>query len=518
MNDLTLAIEENKLPELYSWQKQAIEKWEKAGRHGIFKVATGGGKTICALHLAASMDENTRIKIVVPTVALAKQWKKDILSFGLAERVGEWHGDKHSAGDMRFMIYVCDSARYALCSHALRDMREGKSVFLICDECQHYGSKENQKIFHFIGAKGFTKERYFSLGLSATPECANFDAVIKPNLGDIIFDFDLAKAQESKVVIPFLLFQIEVYFSGKEIGSYLDLTDKISKLYATIRNTYVVLRTLDGDDFFNAVNKKAEEDPLCEAYVNAVLARNELVLRASNRVECAKELIDRLPSSSRIIVFSERIEQAESIYRRLQEEKKVRVRLYHSELSPEAKKNALNDFRYGEARVLISCKALDEGLNVPDADVGIVLSCTHGDRQRIQRLGRILRKTPGKSPAKLYYLYVSSTSDPLVYLRGNSGALEVGNLSYVDGVFDYDAYLAVCESLLDRLEGGMKDMLPVRRKLRRNFEKGIIRGDYLFGEELLLSLIEKNSDDEAEADYYRTMLCLARIRLGKSPV
>ncbi|MBQ7244255.1 MAG: hypothetical protein IJS52_08675, partial [Bacilli bacterium] len=69
-----------------------------------------------------------------------------------------------------------------------------------------------------------------------------------------------------------------------------------------------------------------------------------------------------------------------------------------------------------------------------------------------------------------------------------------------------------------RLEGGPKDMLPVRRKLRRNFEKGIIRGDYLFGEELLLSLIEKSSDDEAEADYYRTMLCLARIRLGKSPV
>ena len=43
---------------------------------------------------------------------------------------------------------------------------------------------------------------------------------------------------------PRPLFQIEVYFSGKEIGSYLDLTDKISKLYAKIRNTYVVLRTL----------------------------------------------------------------------------------------------------------------------------------------------------------------------------------------------------------------------------------------------------------------------------------
>lgn len=82
-------------------------------------------------------------------------------------------------------------------------------------------------------------------------------------------------------------------------------------------------------------------------------------------------------------------------------------------MEQEVRRLALERFRDGELRILISCRALDEGFDVPDADVGIVLSCASIERQRIQRMGRILRRREGKQISSLYYLYLEHTvEDP----------------------------------------------------------------------------------------------------------
>jgi superfamily II DNA or RNA helicase len=82
--------------------------------------------------------------------------------------------------------------------------------------------------------------------------------------------------------------------------------------------------------------------------------------------------------------------------------------VYHSRIGHVVRRENLRLFRRGVFDVLVCCRALDEGMNVPEASVAIVASSTASTRQRIQRLGRVLRPAPGKTSATIYTLYATS--------------------------------------------------------------------------------------------------------------
>ena len=501
------------LPSPYPWQREAMNIWEAKGKHGIVKVATGAGKTVFALLCALKQPEPTRIKIVVPTIALSRQWKKFIQTYHIPGGIGEWNGKRHSFGDYRFMIYVIDSARFSLSTHILSDMKQNRPVMVIYDECQRYGSEYNRKIFHFLKAPSFRKDLYFSLGLSATPDCAYFHEVISPSIGDIVFDYDLNKAEEDKLVNPYFLFHIGVSFHAKERADYLELTDKISVLQRKILNRFTILRTLDEIEFFRAIEKKSEEgEEDCTLLVNLTYRRNSLVENASSRIECARDLVLSLDRRKRIILFCERIEQTIALKKLLTDASLTRICLYHSEMSEQARKISLDDFSQGEGRILLCCKALDEGLNVPDADVGIVVSSTKSERQRIQRLGRVLRSKEGKDITCLYYIHVHGTNDPNIYLESNRSALRIFEFTYASGAFDNDAYFDLAEDFFSSLAFSPSADLPERKqKVRKCLELGAIRGDgYLPAS----SLLEKKDQafTEDERFYYDVMAKLSSFR------
>ncbi len=94
-------------------------------------------------------------------------------------------------------------------------------------------------------------------------------------------------------------------------------------------------------------------------------------------------------------------------------------------------------FRRGMVDVLVTCRALDEGMNVPEAEVGIIASSTASTRQRIQRLGRVLRPAPGKDSAKIYTLFITDKEeqrliDEVVTLS------EVSSSEWMSGGFSND--------------------------------------------------------------------------------
>ena len=62
----------------------------------------------------------------------------------------------------------------------------------------------------------------------------------------------------------------------------------------------------------------------------------------------------------------------------------------------EERREILENFRGGEYRAIVTSQVLDEGVDVPDASVGFILSGTGSTREYIQRLGRLLRKVEGK--------------------------------------------------------------------------------------------------------------------------
>jgi len=153
--------------ELLSWQVECLKQWETHLFRGIVNAVTGSGKTILALSAVkmlseAEDDRPLRVKIVVPKVFLLHQWRNAISGFldVPRESIGFFSGAQKTSAPCKFMIYVINSARYTLARHIVRDIESGDRVLLIADECHHYGSEENSKIFDFELAEGDFKEMF----------------------------------------------------------------------------------------------------------------------------------------------------------------------------------------------------------------------------------------------------------------------------------------------------------------------------------------------------------------------
>jgi superfamily II DNA or RNA helicase len=108
-------------------------------------------------------------------------------------------------------------------------------------------------------------------------------------------------------------------------------------------------------------------------------------------------------------LFCELIETAEFINNYLQT-KGIKTGIYHSKMKRDERKDLLTQFKDDKIRIMIAVRCLDEGINVPDANVGIVIAGSSVSRQTIQRLGRILRPKEGKQ-ARYYQFYVPNTKD-----------------------------------------------------------------------------------------------------------
>ena len=123
------------------------------------------------------------------------------------------------------------------------------------------------------------------------------------------------------------------------------------------------------------------------------------------RVPAAVHLVEQ-NRGDRTLIFHERIASAEAIHHLL-ESRGARATLYHSGVDPAVRRDNLRLFRRGVFDVLVTCRALDEGVNVPETRVAVIASSTASSRQRIQRLGRVLRPSPGKDAAVVYTIFAT---------------------------------------------------------------------------------------------------------------
>lgn len=508
---------------LYEWQKDCLKNWKNNSCHGIADVITGAGKTILALsaveHLESLFPDTLRVKIVVPYTSLISQWKKAILDFFFDKNIhisdiGSYYGQYKCKNDKKFIIYVINSARHNISSHIIDDQQTGFHSFLIADECHHYGSTENRKIFHFKNSEKFLSEYYFSLGLSATPYCQDFSHTLKPGLGDIIYRYSYESALSDNVISDFALFQVGMRFLESEFDAYCDITDKLSIIYARIIQASPFLKQYSHSDFYNYIKTAAAEDSesVFSAYWNLTLKRKELTILSEARNICCMELVKQL-SGKRIIIFGERISQIQVLKKIIETDLLINCSIFHSEMTAEGRKQSLENFRNHYCNILLACKALDEGVDVPDADTCIVLSSTSVDRQRIQRLGRILRRSSEKKIAVLYYLYITNSSEDSEYLSDikNGAGLRIDHLNFntADRCFTHISYENLCLKILG---GTFIDNYSDEqvRELRKCLMEGYIKADYLLNEKCLRQNME-NSTSMHEKNYWNAMLKLNTV-------
>lgn len=511
---------------LYAWQKECLSLWSDNGCRGIVNVVTGAGKTMLALAAVERLSAlpgmgSLRVRIVVPKTFLVRQWERALREYLSVSRedIGIYTGSRKSGPNRMFMIYVINSARYSLARHIVGDVSSSRPVFLIADECHHYGTDENARIFDFY--KRIDKNaRVYTLGLSATPNCEHFEDVLVPSLGREIFQFSFNHALRAGIINRFAVFHIGLMFSGFERVDYDDLTDQISLALTRLRRICPNLGARDSSSFFSGLKHLAEtsKDPETADLANAVVMlsyqRKEIVYQAGARVCCVLDLVRLIRRDAKIIIFGERIEKADEIYYRLSNIYPNEAGLYHSGLNKSAGESALKRFEDGEIRILVSCKTLDEGLSVNNADVGIIVSSTGSKRQRIQRLGRILRKKDTERLAYFYYLYIENTVEETDLLREHLSGLErfvsMIDLYYNDrtGEFSDSYYSVLAASVISRYRDSGWSGEAVA-ELDRNFKKGIVTCDWLIDEEQCLERI-RGAKDRVSRNYYTAMLYLIR--------
>lgn len=497
--------------DLYKWQKECLGEWIENDTTGIVHVVTGAGKTILALgcceHLFSVLQKPVQVRVIVPTIALARQWKKDILAFipSVSETdVGLFYGSVKCDPAKPFVIYVVNSARYTVSRHIIQNMKNDIHQFLICDECHRYTGDSNSLIFAFRRQKDFRKNLYHCLGLSATPYTAKFEQILVPALGKEIFCYDLSEAYEDKTISPLSIIHVQVPLSGEERKNYGILDRKIQKTYSALLTEYPDLKYMSVQKLFDFLSHSSAKDPdsLEAIYCSLIRQRRNMITLASFRHDCTVRILELKNPQEKAIVFCERIPQAEKLFRDLKEIFPGKVGHYHSDMEPEMKSYYLEQFRTGENTILVTCKALDEGLNVPDAVIGIVVSSSSNNRQRIQRLGRILRKSADKNQAVLYYLHISNTVEKDNYIESSSDSIRTAEMSYDPAHREF-----FCDEYERCALQFMKDS-GIQGKEKEEFlfciQTGYGRGDWLLSYNLLQKHIEK-STGRREKNYWIVM-------------
>ncbi|HKL57489.1 MAG TPA: DEAD/DEAH box helicase [Sphaerochaeta sp.] len=512
--------------ELYPWQEACLEAWKQNQSRGIIQVVTGGGKTILALAAANRLQERVegeiQVKIIVPKQFMVAQWTASLLdhkeTFGVEkEEIGNYSGLNKDDPSKRYMIYVVNSARYKLSIHIAENLKKGKPVLIIADECHHYASAENRKIFDFMSLLDKKKnQQYFSLGLSATPQTEGFNSVLVPSLGPLFYSYGFSEAIKAKVINTCVLFNLGLYLNDEEAAEYDDITDKITTIMKKLIKVYPAIKAVPQGQFLPTLRMLAK-DPESKAGSFALkliflfFKRKEIVYEAEARVSSAIALVARLGNKAKIIIFGERISQTDLLFLALDKEYPNRVARYHSEMGEVARKHAIDRYRDGEVRILVSCKALDEGFDIPAADVGIVLSSNSVQRQRIQRLGRILRRSSDKGISSLFYFYMEYTIEDSGLLDNGIEGVDEFMLNYSadNDNFTNASYDPYAQEVLDKLTNrGQTDLLATTKHF---LDLGRVRTDWLESEELLEEKIKEARGTE-ETNYWLCMREVARAK------
>lgn len=409
------------------YQKIAFENWKNNKQQGLFAMATGTGKTITSLNCLLEIYKKTgyyKGLILVPTITLVNQWEQECKKFNFTNIIkinskSEWKED-FSTLITREKISRTENVSYFVIStyasfskrNVFQEINQlSPKTLLIADECHNMGSGVLLKLLSEINCKR-------RIGLSATPE-RQFGYEVNSQLFSFFncntgytYEYSMAEAIANNVLCRYYYYPHLVSLNNEEMIEYKKLSLKISK-------------------FYNADSESFNQNPVLTALL---LARKRIVHKASNKLFAFNKILKHQLESKGNLKFTlvyvpEGIDNGDfddenelrlgesllldsetngliDVYTNAVKNIDSRLTIKQFISDTREKENVLDMFAKGEIDVLTSMKCLDEGVDVPRAELAIFCASTGNPRQFIQRRGRILRKHFDKQFAFIHDLVV----------------------------------------------------------------------------------------------------------------
>lgn len=387
---------------LYAWQREAFDAWHDNGGWGVVEAVTGTGKTRLAIAaIREACVDGQRCVVLVPSVALQDQWVRAIGDQLPDLRVGRW-GNSHSdrLRDCDVIVAVINSA----IKH-VPEMREAGLV--VADECHNYGAKKHRRALVHVPRR---------LGLTATLQRSDegVDRVLLPYFGRVVYRVGYDRALADGIVSPFTVDLVPVDFADRRSRvAYEQLTHEMKEVREVLIGKYgyphspgrFLERVMAGDPDWQSRSAR-----LAAEYKRAFVARRELLASETAKIGALARLAPDIQASGRCLVFTQVTSAAIECAQALKKAG-VRAAAIHSGLTARQRKHLVQDFEAGHLQALVAPQVLDEGVDLPDTDLGIIVAASRSKRQMIQRLGRILRPKSDGRAARFVILSMNGTSE-----------------------------------------------------------------------------------------------------------
>jgi superfamily II DNA or RNA helicase len=365
--------------EPFPHQTEALETWWQKGGRGVVVLPTGTGKThvaILAIHKVARPA-----LVVTPTIDLLNQWYDELLlAFG--GPIGLLGGGEYDIQPLTVTTY--DSAYIHL------ERWGNKFGLLVFDECHHLPGPT-----YMMAAIGSLAP--YRLGLTATPERADNQEVLLPELiGPIVYRKEIKQLAGDYLAE----FRTEKCF--------VDLTAEEQERYQKARDEYRSFVESRGISMASPTGwrrflQETYRSPEGRAAFLAYREQKKISQAAPAKLRLLEQLLDR-HRIDRILIFTADNATVYQIARRF-----LVPAITHQTKTKE-RRLILDRFHSGDYPILVTSQVLNEGVDVPAANVGVILSGSGSVREHVQRLGRLLRKH-GDKQAILYEVITRNTAE-----------------------------------------------------------------------------------------------------------
>lgn len=391
-HNLTLTLHDGRSP--HDYQQEALAAWQEASYWGSVVLPTGAGKTFLALRAIAQVAVSTLV--VVPTIDLLHQWYA-CLEAAFQMPIGVWYGQEKVAQPITVTTYPSAWAHAGDLGNQFK--------LLIFDEIHHLPAPSWHEIALMCAAP-------FRLGLTATYPQEDSDGQARVALLD-------------ELVGPVVYRKRIDDLTGEQLAEYrterirIDLTPEEREAYDAAYAAYTGyvretrLRESHGPHWWNEYTRRSAYDTGARTAKVAEVKLKEIVHQAQGKLDALDRLL-RQHRDQPMLIFTAHNRFAYEIARR-----HLLPVITHQTKAAE-RKAILDGFRTGDYRAIVTSRVLNEGVDVPEAKVAVVLGGSAAAREYVQRLGRVLRKH-GNAQAILYEVIARRTVDERIAQQRRQG-------------------------------------------------------------------------------------------------